>query len=482
MKKVLSLLLAVVMIFSCFGGVVNAAYFEKEGTVVDEQGISQPGLVYNPYEYKNEVYASGDEYIESLINDNVEVLGVSVDYLYNNRGSIFFWDRVTAYTEKEEDDIGKADISVAIGNVNMYLSRIFKALYSDFRLYSNKSAIKLINLLGNLFNPSFPNLKSDYEVFTHDDYLYTDSKTGLSYTDDETFFTKVADLSGLSALIQKNWIENESNTSYRNVISLFNLHENSLLPSEYYRGDRIACVILETIFTKVYAEGPITYFVEILQRLSKAYLTHYYESIVDLFAMKISAGYTSEEELKSLTGLFNLMFNDNGNVKDGNPRLYFAPLPEARLTLAADETEYYLYLMIYLNINAHYTQRNEDGRVGDNGAFFSELIESIRTNPDLVNNRQDPGGNVVASDKDRLIKLVNYFFDLNGAHIEQLFADDLVAGLTTENLNNKFEEYKDNIKEALERLLKRIADWFEMWMKIFNGEIDFGEGAFGKKY
>ena len=47
-----------------------------------------------------------------------------------------------------------------------------------------------------------------------------------------------------------------------------------------------------------------------------------------------------------------------------------------------------------------------------------------------------------------------------------------------ENILGKPEEFKSNIGEAIARMIKKIADWFQMWIDIFTGKLEFGAGAF----
>ena len=172
----------------------------------------------------------------------------------------------------------------------------------------------------------------------------------------------------------------------------------------------------------------------------------------------------SEEEMRTLTGLLNLIFN--GNDSGNTSRYQFAPLPEARLAKTYDTAEFYLLLIVYFNMNSHYL-----GNEGIMNNFCVSLSNSAISDEKTV----DEEGNEVLGYKTRLINIVR---GLTGDDIEGIFYNGVLDSLTIENLAGKPDEYFGNIQEAISRIVKKIADWLQMWIDILTGELEFGAGAF----
>ncbi|MBQ1994861.1 MAG: hypothetical protein II237_01565 [Clostridia bacterium] len=581
MKKLLSLLLAVIMIFSCCTAAANALYLETvtekeyvdnlletvkttEHSAITYESLNLGGLVGQDFiDAVTKIDATAANGVDNLIyTDSIgrpildpdenpiykdykyvekvtskkEVLGIPLDFVYNNRGPLFT-DNITAnpnlktvideikvntrnrkfaaslealadlevmlgiddapvgeeeeavrelrrladnirlnLEEKKIDpviedvdtirgklDIKTADITLLFGNVNMFLLRMMKSRYSDFRFYTQKNAVKCINYIGNLFYRNFNNLPENFPLFTNNDYVY--SKDGKDYVDEDVFFQRVAEHSKLIDLIQTNWVDyGDARANYKVLLNLIGITDEYLLPSEYYRGDKIAPAILKVLFTRIMGEGPLAVVTGLLDSLSKAYLIEYYTPIKLLFSQK--AGLISEEELKTLDGLLNLIINDNdkGNLN----KFQFAPLPEARLAIAENKSEFYLTLLIYFNLNAHYLN-NEN--VIDNFVLKYITNNGSISGEDTV----DEEGKTVYSDKRRLENIIN---GICGDNIGAIFTDITLAELMMENILGKPEEFKSNIGEAIARMIKKIADWFQMWIDIFTGKLEFGAGAF----
>ncbi len=526
MKRVLSVLLAVLIVTSCCMSGVSALYYEtvKEtdyiymetpsfGTVYSDrktdvittyvnrdypdglESLSDMNFIdaiidYNIEEEKNVIMEfpvldgygreTGEKYneiAEITTTKQMELFGVPIRELYYEKSGIFFWKNLTSYSnmidsEGNPIDIVKADISLTQGNINLFLLRILKSLYSEYRLYTDKNAVSIINFIGKLFFTNFRTLPAGTKVFSEADYISKDKQTGVQYADEDVFFKTVAEKSGLSQLVQINWVDRGSTVDFRPLLSLLGVVVDELLDRDFKNGSTLATEILRAFFTKVLSEGPVNYAVNILKGLSDAYLLYYYKPIAALFAQKLNTGYISEAELGTISGLLNLIFNDNNYIKEydtyGNiiaerraaygeydaNKFQFAPLPEWKLTNASDDAEYTLYLLMYCNINAHY--RN-------NESLINNAKQKISSNKDIKEY------------KDRLNTIIDM---IAGDDIERKLLEFSLSDILTDNLEDKPDEIYLNLKESLARFLRRIAEWFEMWMKIFTGELEFGAGAF----
>ena len=542
MKKLLSVFLAIIMIFSCCTVAVNALYLETTvdteyvddlrpaefsrtydnllySDIIGDKGLYTPSDLQRLYGVSKLEDLIGQDFIDvvtkskpvesdvkvgsfskldsygrpteeketlsfyTITTRQLEVLGVPVSYMYKDANGPFLWANLNSHPEdfvkKDADgnritlsNITKADISLLFGDFNMYLLRVLKMLYSDFRFYTDANAIKCINFIGDLFYKNFNKYDvKNSTVFTERDYIYSSGNT--RYADEEIFFQRVADLSGLSDLIQVNWVDYGTVASnFKPLLKLLGVTDETLLESEYYRGDKIAPAILETIFTKVMGEGPLNYFLSVFEPLIKGYHTTYITPLRLLFTQKMSYYdtdgkliETSEEEFATITGLLNLIVN--GNRKGNKNYFQFAPLPEARLAVASDKAEFYLMLLVYFNVNAHY--------LGNKQQLTTNLVNKINALPISNAATTDKAGNPVPGYKTRLIGIIKA---LSGDSIETMFYDNTLTYLTVETLSNKPSEYYGNVKEAVARMIKRIADWFQMWIDIFTGELEFGAGAF----
>ncbi len=535
MKKLLSVLLAVIMIFSCCTLAVNALYFKTSTTttyadnlkptesltevkaityseIIGNKGLYTQSELQNLYGVSALNQLEGNDFIEvistvksttsedvetveikdkngnptgnhitysstTVTNKQLEVLGVPVSFIYGDPTSTFFWKNLTAYPQYQEvkldenkkpiplADISKADISLLFGDVNMFLLRIMKSLYSDYRFYTDENAVKCINFIGNLFYPGFSEYADGSLIFSYRDYVYkeTVNNVEVSYADEDIFFQKVSDLSGFTDLIQDNWVDyGEARSKYKPLISLLGVAEGDLLESEYLRGDKIGPAILSSAFTKIMAEGPVTYFLNIFESFTKGYLIYYYTPIKLLFSQKEHL--ISQEELKTITGLLNLIFNDNNRYN--TDKYQFAPLPESKLGMITDKAELYLVLLVYLNLNTRYLS---------NSSVINNLKVTVDNSKISDRATTDENGKVTPGYQTRLIRIIN---GITSDHLEKMFYDGTLDSLTIENLSSKPSEFFGNAKEALSRMIKKIADWFQMWIDIFTGKLEFGAGAF----
>ena len=136
--------------------------------------------------------------------------------------------------------------------------------------------------------------------------------------------------------------------------------------------------------------------------------------------------------------------------------------------MAENKSEFYLTLLIYFNINANYRNNRE---------VINNFLQNKVVNNGNINgeNTKDEEGNIVYSDKSRLVSIIN---GICGEDIESVFTDPVLLGLMMENIVGKPAEITNNISEAISRIIKKIADWFQMWIDIFTGKLEFGAGAF----
>ncbi len=424
MKKIISLLLALVMIFTCFMSV--GAADESESSKLDDilNDITNMDNFKNAvsnatsgFEFPEEGSIEVDQMIaEGLITG--EMLGISVDYLYNNTNELF-WKDVS---------VTKDDISLAKANMNTYLKRALTEKYGGFKLFSMKNnaaskyATKIANFLGNLFYPDFQEVTINFQA----------SET----VDEDVFYGEIVEKSGFSTILQYNWC-NQGRFDFRPLLETWGLDLDNILNSEYKDGFRLGKKILKYAINKFMSEGPVNAAMEILNIYSKSYMLYLYDATVALFSMKIAAGVVDPSDLTTVDGLLNLVFNNND--PSDTSKLQFVTMPSKRFRIAKDTTELFLYFIIYANINCRYKNNNEVINGWKNHIDDSRIDTMI----------------------DVLLK-----GDLT------VFVNDL-ANLFKENLENTPNDLFTSIANTISKFFKMIADYFDNLFAIITGEKEF---------
>ncbi len=442
MKKIISLILAVVMTFTCFTGIIASA----EDTAAEGETSSKLDEIINDTANMEDFEAAvleslsgfiipedAAEEVSQMIKDGTiegQMLGLTVDYLYTNSTQLF-WEQVT---------VEKSDIALASANLNSYLKRILTNLYGGFKLYTSENATAIANFLGNLFYPNFTEVKINF--------------TGTEQVDEEDFYEAIVLYSGFGELLQRNWCD-QGLIDFRPVLTTFGLPLDSILNSEYKDGQRLGAKLLSAFVTRVLGEGPINVLIDLIQVFSKTYMVFLYEPVEALFRMKINSGIITENELKTMDGLVNLIANNNHYdasepVEDQN--LQFVDWPVMRFKNSRDTTETFLYFLMYANINSQY-RRNAEVIEG-----YKETINSMAST------------DITDEEKARICSI-----------LDVLLKGDLTAVVS--DLSNLFKENLDAIPSdiftsfanTISRFLKKIADYFDYLYKLFTGEIKYGQ-------
>lgn len=419
MKKAISLFLALAMIFSCMSFSVSA----EESSALDD--ILND--VTNMENFENAVlnsssgfvFPEGDMEVDQMIEEGLiegEMLGISVDYLYNSSNQLF-WSNVS---------VSKDDVALAMGNLNTYLRRELNDKYGGFNLFTmvdNKASIyatNIANFLGNLFYPDF----------TPVTIQFTSSET---VTEDE-FYGAIVEKSGFGDILQYNWC-NQGRVDFRPLLEIWGLDLDNVLKSEFKDGYRLGKKLIPAVINKFLSEGPVNALAEIINIYSKSYIVYLYDAMVALFSMKISAGVVDPEELKTMEGLVNLIVNNNN--PDDLSKLQFVTMPTKRFRIAEDKTELFLYLLLYANINCRYKNN-------------TEVINSMKGDDERINTMIDV-----------LLK-----GDLND------FVMDL-GDLFKENLQEAPNDIFTSLINTIAKYIQKIMNYFDNLFAIITGEKEF---------
>lgn len=438
MKKIISFVLAFSMILSCFF-CVNVFAAEEGGSALDD--ILND--VTNMENFENSIVTGSSGFIypenadydvdQMILKGEIEgeMLGITVDYLYNETGTLY-WSSL---------DVSKDDLALAMGNINTYLRRILKEKYGGFNLFSMRNnsagvpyasqyATDIANFLGHLFYPNFEDV--------------TISFSGTESISSDEFYGAIVEQSGFGDLLQYNWC-NQAYVDFRPLIEVWGLRCENVLKSEFYDGFRLGKKLVAAVINKFLSEGPVNALVDIIKIYSRSYNAYLYDATVGLFNLKISAGIVDREELKSLHGLFNLIFNNN-NPSD-TAKLQFVQMPTNRFRVAKDTTELFLYLLVYFNINAQYKENEK-------------VIEGYKNQVDSMD---------LNSEEKTVIKAI----------IDGVLKGDLtdfvkyLTDLFSYNLSETPDDLFDSIKQALASFFKKISDYFDNLLKILTGEKEF---------
>lgn len=440
MKKIISAVLALVMILGSFTcGVTVSAAEEDSGSGSILDGILNDAT--NLENFQNAVlggglgfdYSAKDEFydIDKMLTDGAiggQMLGISVDYLYNSTEKLYWNDL----------PIAKDDLTLASANINAYLKRILKNKYGDYKLFSMEKnelgipyasyyATTIANFLGNLFYPDFVDVTISFE--------------GTETVASDTFYAAIVRQSGFGELLQNNWC-NQGYIDFRPVLETWGLLSGNILKSEYESGYRLGKKLVAAVINKFISEGPIAAFISILNVYAKSYKTYLYDATAALFNLRLAAGDIDHPELESLHGLFNIVFN--GNNPDATDKLQFVQMPTDRFALARDNTELFLYVILYANINAQYA---------DNSVVFNNFKNKINAS-DLTDDEKRNINDIV----DALL-----LGDVSGLVVK---LSELVSYNIQETPNDWFNAFKN----AIASFFKKIADYFDNLFKILSGE------------
>lgn len=425
MKKFIALLLSLVMILSSFG-VLASAETGSIGDLVDDINFEEALKNFNadgmelPEDYLDENYQYDMEaLLQSGALDNLNLFGLTVDFLYNSSDDLF-WATL---------NVKKNDLALARGNLNVYLMRVLKNHFGDDKLYTAKNAEAIINFIGHLINEDFIDTKV---VFNSEP------------VSEAVFYKTVVDFSGLDVVIQRNWCDNPR-LNFKPLMYALGVKFGNLLERDFKDGQVLAETIVKAVITQNLQVGPVNYFLDLLAAMSRTYGMCMVEPLKALLQSKLARGVISEEELSTMRGLLNLIFNNNN--PDDTTRLQFITPPTYRFAIAKDQTEVFLYLIVYLN-----------------------LVGRYKSNPQVVSNyKTDISESTIltATEKDRISAVIDGVFlgDLSG--IVAMMGD-----LTVENMEEGKNDLWTKFVTFLSDMIKKFIGMFD---KIYQSLINFGK-------
>ncbi len=483
MKKMLSILLALVTLLSCIGVPFASAGLEDGSFSLGDITLASGAAEDLEIQGLPEVfYGDIDEMKETDYWKSISLLGMTPEFLYNDSNPLIWGTLDVFYKDSEGnrvlDEAGnpvlrvtRGSVALTFSGVNAYLKKAFYNAYGGLKLYNVENAIALINVIGKIFYRDFQPLNA--ANFTN---LF-----GNKNPNAKEFFEAVSELSGLGRLINENWVP-RGRSYCEPLINALGGSYAGLLGEHYTDGKVLGARILEGIFSKMCTVGPAKAFLESLQIIVRSY-DYYRDPIMAIFTHKMEkiGHYETVEKYNTFSGLLEIIFCDCDptigegcfaekksyeSEEDYNRRLadvdHFCPLdfPSVRIATAEDEETLMLYLYYYFNLCG--VHRN-------NKAYIGKIKENIGNN--------------------------KYFNEVERARIQTIFdgyflnnikktSEELVTPYLTESMPGSSSSssssgggFGDRLKNSLMVLLKKIADYFDYLRKLFSGDINYGEGG-----
>lgn len=435
MKKVLCVILSITLLFSSLGVLASAAAEGNTNTGFDfnlsdlvKDNVNEEGFknalqdyTFNendiPDEFKNEGKYDMEKLIQSGTADKVYMFGLSLDFMYNSDEKLF-WSKLpsgdsfycpacqkTYKADKVPDrlcpECGAAlknetiynDMALACGNLNLFFKNLLNNHYSGKDLLTAENATKICNIIGHLFFPDYVDQEIGFTI-------------PLAEDNADEFYNAIAEKSGLANLIQLNWCNNYNLNIKPLLYTLgVNFENFPVLERDIRDGKIVARILLKAIVNAILNQGPVNYLLDVIWAFSRTYSVYLYEPVKEIFKLKIARNMISEEELKTIKGLLNLIFNDND--PSNTEKLQFITPPTRRFAYAESKTELFLYVIIYLNLV---------GKNGSNPTVVEKMKADINSNTMLTDTEKSRlstiiGGLFCGQLNEMVPMLANVFID-----------------------------------------------------------------------
>ena len=427
MKKILCAVLAfTLMLSSVFAMNVSAAtYADDIDALYNEGKLSGVDTAFKS--------TTGDE------------MATALNSLYNSTNTLV-WDSL---------DVTKGDLALACGNANIYLKRLLNQKYAGGKLFLDENADGYATSISHFLYKMF-------YIFNATDELQARNVVfeGSQAVPEEDFYQQIAIVSGFADLLQSNWCD--ANVDFVALVELFGLSKQDILASDYKTGYQLGGKILKYSIEKILNVGPIEYIVNIVSALSTSYAAKYQNAAEALLKIRInSLNGVSAETLSTFTGVLNLIFNNLDSSR--TDCLQFCTLPEKRIAAASGETEVFLYLLTYLNINSKYAN-NESLLRGYFNDYASILLTTGSTQED---------SNVIKGFYYSVL-LADYM-DSNASSVSSL--GEFVTSykdMYQSTWDNAPNDIMNSIYNSIISFFRAIAQVIDNWLKIFSGEKEFG--------
>ena len=424
MKKILSVLLAVLVLASCLGVLPALAAEDDTSTTkpISESlnemvSIDFTNALNNPSlsTYENLLNAQSDVEFEQAMLNGVNFMGLDLNYLYNSKGPIV-WGNIS---------VSRNDLALVLGNLNAYLLKMKKEKLNNYRFYTNEHAMRICNFIGHLYDPEFTDIKISFDN---------------NPTTSDVFYNTICERSGLSEWIKQQWIQ-RPDSYYVELCTSLGMRLNNLVAPQRDINDayKVAPLLVKSI-VEYQAMGPFSHLIELIRTFALTYDVYLSKSIVPFFekywgAESVGKPYHYDKnELYTFKGLLNAMFNGNkkGALNSaGVPKMQFITPPVYRMAKTTDDVEQFLYLIVYCNLLGVYSTN-------------AQTVKYMKT---YINNSSEYS----ATEKERLVSIIGMLFEGKFAEAEPALADisqEIITDIPT------------NLKDMLFGFFGRFLDAF----------------------
>ena len=153
-----------------------------------------------------------------------------------------------------------------------------------------------------------------------------------------------------------------------------NYREMSAPDAQINRPADVASFLVRGVFENIYTIGPIKYLSQVVQSWLMMHATTCFPATEAIFVNWINAGRITSAQLKTYEGFLNLVANGNDPTATG--KLQFIKVPADIMLAAKDDTEFFLYLLLYLNLLGN--NKNNPNVVGDTPNSPNSMKNAIK--------------------------------------------------------------------------------------------------------
>ncbi len=401
------------------------------------------------------LYESGKlEGVDTLFKaGSGDEMAEAIDMLYNS-SSALLWSNM---------DSDSGDVALAAGVADSYFKRMLSKKYGAGKMFLDENADVYATKISRFLYKMFYNFDAtDAELES-----VSISFEGTQAVQSEEFYETIAEVSRFAELLERNWL-NRHRDFYLPLVNALGLSTKDLLESDYTSGKQIGGKLIDTVIRKVIDLGVIEFAMVVFGDICGNYEIKYREATEALLQIRINALQTGDgtlsvpqEVLSTFTGILNLLFN---NLDSSRTDCYqFLTLPEKRFTNATADSEIFLYMITYFNINS---KNANNSNLVANG--YSKL-RSFLYYPGI------PAKDVTLTESFyRSVFLADYR-GLGGEKVNTVsefitsFKDDYKVVL-----DNAPDNIMDSIYNSIVAFFRKIAEIIDNWFKILTGEKEFG--------
>lgn len=522
MRKILSLVLALSLAFSCFG-VMSFAENDDEAAarpecvakVIDPiindintafaESVNQVGYDSVDAAMKTGNITDFDKFISDNKSDSM--FGVTMEELYGDTREPFVWSNFKValvstddhgtlpcqfkemYDECAEVLLGNrveyegkaADVALFEKITEVKVTVGQKVNHYNYYFILGKGELSLVRANTNLYlKRVISNYWSGGRFYTNKNIVAISNFIGTLINpnfvlipegsrpiDDNVsmdayeFFGKIVELSGLGAVIDNNWCK-QTGMDFIPLMGAFGVNTEMLLTGEKTDGFFVARRILTDMFSEFFS-APLTFTLNVLWAFSKEYSTTYKDAFRALFSMRYAqyGNKYTEEELSTVTGAFNF-------ISDA----VYSTMSKIKGTPLTDKLE------IGTIPAAKFATAADHDELFLMTLCYLDINRAYKNNEIVIENIWISFNKAAQSTltEDELTTIKSFFDSfVRGELTMKSFLKDMLEDVTNTNIGQLENDFMNSIKVSISNLLKKIVDALDNFIRILLGEKDIFE-------